>query len=209
MAFHELLCRHATRAGAGDPPRPFILAASGESNSSKHERLGEQLRWAQANGIIVEALDFLRSLRSDQWNQSTTNNWHKPSYWEFSEQEDESSTQTASTNQIDSRGVPVARAGVVSGNESVKDEGSSSLSRQASGEDRTAHTLSVSGLKAQDWFAMAKWAKEKNYLSSWQRKFAFDLGVRVNRGIEISDKQRPHAEQLLEEATTLGYEVSG
>jgi hypothetical protein len=67
----------------------------------------------------------------------------------------------------------------------------------------------ASSLKAQDWFAMAKWAKEKNYLSSWQRKFAFHLGVRVNRGIEISDKQSPFAVQLLEEAIKLGYEVSG
>jgi very-short-patch-repair endonuclease len=67
----------------------------------------------------------------------------------------------------------------------------------------------VSRLKAQDWFAMAKWAREKNYLSPWQRKFAFDLGMRVNRGIGISDKQSPYAVQLLEEAIKLGYEVSG
>jgi hypothetical protein len=67
----------------------------------------------------------------------------------------------------------------------------------------------VSSLKAQDWFAMAKWAKEKNYLSSWQRKFAFDLGVRINRGLGISDKQSPYAMQLLEEAVKLGYELSG
>jgi very-short-patch-repair endonuclease len=67
----------------------------------------------------------------------------------------------------------------------------------------------VDGLKAQDWFAMAKWAREKNYLSPWQRKFAFDLGVRVNRGVGISDRQSPYAAQLLEEAIKLGYEVSG
>ena len=67
----------------------------------------------------------------------------------------------------------------------------------------------VGSLKAQHWFAMAKWAKEKNYLSPWQRKFAFDLGMRVNRGQEISDKQSPYAVQLLEEAIKLGYEVSG
>jgi very-short-patch-repair endonuclease len=67
----------------------------------------------------------------------------------------------------------------------------------------------VSSLTAQDWFAMAKWAKEKTYLSPWQRKFAFELGMRVNRGIGISDKQSPYAVQLLEEAIKLGYEVSG
>ncbi len=82
MAFHEMLCRQAVRTGAGRPPVPFILAASGESDSSKLRRLGEQLRWAQDNGTLEEALEFLRGLRPDQWNSGTAENLHRSSYGE-------------------------------------------------------------------------------------------------------------------------------
>lgn len=82
MAFHEVLRRHAARIGVSPPPVPFILAASGESDSSKHKRLEEQLRWAHANGALTEALEFLRGLRPDQWNSGTAENWHRSSYWE-------------------------------------------------------------------------------------------------------------------------------
>lgn len=65
----------------------------------------------------------------------------------------------------------------------------------------------VSDLRAQHWFGLAKWAKDGNYLSSWQRKFAFDLGKRVNRGMSISERQGPYAAQLLQEALRLGFKV--
>jgi very-short-patch-repair endonuclease len=208
MAFHELLCRHATRIGAGRPPVPFILAASGESDSSKHKRLGEQLRWAQANGTLTEALEFLRGLRSDQWNRGIAENWNRSSYWEPSEQEDQRSLQIDSDRQDDFRAAPpVARAGGVSRNSPEMKEGPRSNAKQTNGEDQATHPSIVSSLNAQDWFALAKWAKQKNYLSSWQRKFAFDLGMRVSRGSGISEKQSPHAAQLLDEAIRLGYKV--
>jgi len=82
LAFHELLCQRSAKAGAGRPPVPLILAASGESNSSKHQRLEEQLRWAHANGVLAEAIEFLNGLPPEQWNLGTAENWHRSSYWE-------------------------------------------------------------------------------------------------------------------------------
>jgi hypothetical protein len=81
MAFHELLCSHAGAVGAKRPPMPLILAASGEADSTKHQRLGEQLRWAQEHGVLVEALQFLNALQPDQWNWGTAENWRRSSYW--------------------------------------------------------------------------------------------------------------------------------
>jgi hypothetical protein len=78
--FHELLCSHVSRIGTGRPPMPLILAASGEANSSKHQRLAEQLQWARANGVLTEALRFLEGLRPDQWNRGTTEDWHRAAY---------------------------------------------------------------------------------------------------------------------------------
>ena len=80
LAFHDLLYRHARRVGAERPPMPLILAASGESDNSKHQRLAEQLRWAQANGFLSEALEFLSDLQPNQWNRNTAENWYCSSY---------------------------------------------------------------------------------------------------------------------------------
>ena len=81
-SFHDLLCRQAVRLGAKRPPVPLILAASGEASSSKHQRLGEQLRWAQANGVLAEALEFLHQLQPDHWNQVATADWYRSGYWQ-------------------------------------------------------------------------------------------------------------------------------
>jgi hypothetical protein len=78
-AFHDLLCRHARAAGVPRPPMPLILAASGESDNSKHQRLGDQLRWAEAHGVLPEALRLLANLQPDQWNEGNTENWYRSS----------------------------------------------------------------------------------------------------------------------------------
>jgi hypothetical protein len=79
--FYKILCRRAPTSGMGKPPVPLILAASDESNSAKHYRLGEQLRWAQANGVLEQAFQFLGSLKPDQWNHCTPEKWNESSYW--------------------------------------------------------------------------------------------------------------------------------
>jgi hypothetical protein len=60
--FHKLLCQLAAQGKTARPPMPLILAASGESDGAKHRRLGEQLKWAKANGILAAALRSCRSL---------------------------------------------------------------------------------------------------------------------------------------------------
>ena len=41
---------------------PRILAASGESDAKKHERVEEQPRWVDADGVLAPALAFLQKL---------------------------------------------------------------------------------------------------------------------------------------------------
>lgn len=113
-----------------------------------------------------------------------------------SEPEDRHSKRPVSTERAEVRVSAVARpktevlpAGATSGNGKV---GSDSVSR-------------IADLKAQDWFSIAKWSKENDCLENWQRRFAFTLGVHVNRGNSITDRQRPHAERIFEEVLRLGY----
>ena len=78
--FHELLCGYMGSVEATRPPMPLILAASGESNSAKHQRLKEQLQWAQANACLKEALQFLNHLEPEQWNQGALEKWDHSTY---------------------------------------------------------------------------------------------------------------------------------
>lgn len=78
-AFHRLLSSYQ-RPGTPKPPVPMILAASAESPASKHGRLREQLRWADAHGCLDESLAFLQSLPADGWEVSSEQAWHKDSY---------------------------------------------------------------------------------------------------------------------------------
>ncbi|SRR6266436_8606681 len=72
--FTELLYQY--RKDKSDrPPVPLILAASGESDQSKHERLAEQLDWAILHGCFEEAIAFLDNLPEQHWNKSSSENW--------------------------------------------------------------------------------------------------------------------------------------
>jgi hypothetical protein len=62
------------------PPVPFILAASGESDASKHRRLGDQLRWAAANNCLDDAIRYLEQVPIEQWNSSQAKDWERDSY---------------------------------------------------------------------------------------------------------------------------------
>lgn len=80
--FH-LFLQAKKQTGQKDPPVPLILAASGESNDSKHRRLSDQLYWALENGCIDEALRYLRDIPIKQWkscppSESFQDNYSKP-----------------------------------------------------------------------------------------------------------------------------------
>lgn len=67
--------------GSVDPPVPMILAASGESNASKHHRLSQQLQWALQNECLGDAITYLEELGADCWNLGTEDRWFEESYW--------------------------------------------------------------------------------------------------------------------------------
>jgi hypothetical protein len=70
----------SAQKGAGKPPVPFILAASGESAASKFGRLREQLRWANERGILAEALQWLDKRPLEEWNTCPPDRWEESFY---------------------------------------------------------------------------------------------------------------------------------
>ena len=56
-----------------------------------------------------------------------------------------------------------------------------------------------------DWFALSNWAKQTGNLQPWQRKLAFDIGVRIKRGRPPSAKQAQYGARILAEAERLGF----
>jgi hypothetical protein len=77
------------------------------------------------------------------------------------------------------------------------------------GGDDDPSVRECSAVVPDEWFALANWAKETHSLSSWQRKLAFDIGVRVSRGRPPSQKQARYGSQILKEARDLGFQMTG
>ncbi len=60
----------------------------------------------------------------------------------------------------------------------------------------------LSGIPAEKWFGLAKWAKERGFLEPWERSLAFSLGRLAARNAPFSDKQAVQArESSIERAT--------
>ena len=77
--FH-LFLQAKKQTGLKDPPVPLILAASDESNATKHHRLSAQLHWASENGCLDDALRYLRDIPFEQWNSCSLEQWNQDSY---------------------------------------------------------------------------------------------------------------------------------
>jgi adenine-specific DNA-methyltransferase len=58
----------------------LVLAASDESDASKHVRLSGQLEWARENGCLDEAIGYLEAIPADQWNTCPLDRWEQDSY---------------------------------------------------------------------------------------------------------------------------------
>ncbi|GAB3688493.1 AIPR family protein [Spirosoma flavus] len=75
-------------------------------------------------------------------------------------------------------------------------------------EQRNEHELKIideaSGIKGETWFYLARWAKENNELSPFDRKLAYNLGVQYRRGIRLSLKQAKNALRILKESSNRG-----
>jgi len=82
-----------------------------------------------------------------------------------------------------------------------------------------AHTATMDGALAEEdpltaelmapggdfYLAVANWAKQTDNLTPWQRRFAYSIGVQLNRGKVLSPKQTPHAKQIRDEALVRGF----
>lgn len=77
--FHQFL-QSKKQAGQKDPPVPLILAASDESNATKHHCLSAQLYWAQENGRSEDALRYLSDIPVEQWNACSSDEWFQDNY---------------------------------------------------------------------------------------------------------------------------------
>jgi hypothetical protein len=77
--FH-LFLKANKQTGQKDPPVPLILAASDESNATKHHCLSAQLHWAQENGCLDESLRYLSEIPVEQWNSCSLEQWDQDSY---------------------------------------------------------------------------------------------------------------------------------
>jgi hypothetical protein len=53
------------------------LAASGASDATKHDRLREQLLFAERHGFSIEAIDWLTALPHNDWNHGSEGNWQQ------------------------------------------------------------------------------------------------------------------------------------
>lgn len=64
---------------------------------------------------------------------------------------------------------------------------------------------SMSAVAADHWFAIANWAKETDSLTPWQRRFTYDMGLRVSRGTTLSPKQALQARKVIDTARQGGF----
>jgi hypothetical protein len=87
--------------------------------------------------------------------------------------------------------------------------GPRSASRPSKGGDaeKDDDVLRCVAIGPEQWFGIANWAKETGNLSGWQRKLAFDLGVRIKQGRDPSHKQARYGSEILAGAKELGFRL--
>jgi len=65
----------------------------------------------------------------------------------------------------------------------------------------------IAAVPANQWFGIAKWAKETDNLQSWQRRLAFSIGKVLAIGRKPSYKQAVQGKKILEGALSLGFKL--
>lgn len=60
--------------------------------------------------------------------------------------------------------------------------------------------------EAKTWFNLSKWAKENNRFTKRDRKFLYDIGKLIQRGYELTEKQKNYALRLLKIAINKGFD---
>lgn len=77
----KIILKYAQGEADEKLPSPLVLGAAIASHADKHERLSEQLDWAERHGCLREALAYLKHLSEDKWNKSNGNDWDKEHPW--------------------------------------------------------------------------------------------------------------------------------
>jgi hypothetical protein len=65
--------------------------------------------------------------------------------------------------------------------------------------------IAVASIPAEDWFAVAAWAKDTKNLEPWQRRVATEVGKHLWNGLDLTINQATQAERLMAEAQRLGF----
>jgi len=60
-------------------------------------------------------------------------------------------------------------------------------------------------VKPEVWFSIAKWARENNRFTPFDRKLAYNLGVLANRKAVITVKQAKNGLRILKQAKEEGF----
>lgn len=63
-------------------------------------------------------------------------------------------------------------------------------------------------IDGETWFKIAKWAKENNNFTPFDRKLSYNLGVLANRNAALSPKQAKNALRIFKEAEKLGFSAN-
>jgi hypothetical protein len=70
QALWQMLPEDESKTGRGrQPPMPLILAAASCEDWEKRLRLKDHIAWADAQGVIEQADEFLRGLSVDEWER--------------------------------------------------------------------------------------------------------------------------------------------
>jgi AIPR protein len=68
--------------------------------------------------------------------------------------------------------------------------------------------IEVASIPAEDWFAVAAWAKDTKNLEPWQWRVAAQVGKYLRDGLDLTIDQATQAERLMAEAQRLGFRTS-
>ncbi len=63
----------------------------------------------------------------------------------------------------------------------------------------------ASEIKSDTWFQIAKWARENQKLTAFDRKLAYNVGILLNRKIQLSPKQAKTALRIYKQAVDNGF----
>jgi hypothetical protein len=68
--------------------------------------------------------------------------------------------------------------------------------------------ITVASIPAEDWFAVAAWAKDTKNLEPWQWRVAAQVGKHLQDGLDLTINQAEQAERLMTEAQRLGFHAN-